>query len=233
MTKQKIKVDIVTDINCPWCYIGEHRFNQAVAELKETHEFEISIKPYELSPDAPAEGESKRDYFLRNYGPDGISRMASSSQHLAEMGQNEGIVFDFEKATRIHNTFNAHRLIWLAGQYGVQQEVTQTLYRSNFTEGQNVNDLELLLRIGTTHGIPAERLQAFFESEKGKAEVRQLEHQSQQAGIRGVPAFILNDQYLVSGAQPADTFKQVFAQIAPAYEKITADGTSCEVGGDC
>lgn len=230
---QKIKVDIVTDINCPWCYIGEHRFKKAVAELSDTHSFEVRIKPFELSPDAPAEGESKRDYFLRNYGPDGISRMASSSQQLTDMGKAEGLVFDFEKATAIHNTFNAHRLIWLARQYGVQQEVTQTLYRSNFSEGLNVNDLDLLLRIGTEHGIPAERLQAFFEGEEGKEEVKQLEHQSQQAGIRGVPAFILNDQYLVSGAQPTETFKQVFGQIAPALERMATDGTSCGVGGEC
>lgn len=233
MDKQKIKIDIVSDINCPWCYIGEHRMKKAIEEVGDAYEFELTFKPFELNPQAPQEGEKKQDYFVRNYGKDGLSRMAASSKHLEEMGKAEGLTYNFNKSNVVHNTFNGHRLIWLAKQYGVQDEVTTALYEANFTEGKNVNDIELLKEIGTANGIPADRLQNFFSSEEGKDEVRQLEAWAHRAGINGVPSFIFNDKYLISGAQPADTFKQVFEQLAPSLQKIEASGDSCSIDGNC
>lgn len=233
MNKQKIKIDIVTDINCPWCYIGEHRLKTAIAEASNAYDFDVHIKPFELSPNAPQEGESKREYFIRNYGSEALARLNASSSRLTEMGRAEGVTYDFDKATTVHNTFNGHRLIWLAGQYGVQEKVTEALYRSNFSEGKNVNDTSLLTEIGVANGIPAERLENFFSGEEGKAEVREMERQAQQSGINGVPAFIFNDQYLVSGAQPAETFVKVFGQIAPVYQEIQTEGESCAIDGSC
>lgn len=233
MKKQKIKVDIVSDINCPWCYLGEHRFQQAVGEVADTYDFDITFTPYELSPNALQEGESKEEYFIRNYGPEALPRLNASSRQLSEAGKAEGVDFDFEKANRIHNTFNGHRLIWLAEQYGVQHAVAVALFLSNFTEGQNVNDPKLLTQIGVQNGIPAERLANFFSSDEGKEEVKALEQKAQQAGISGVPAFIFNDKFLVSGAQPAETFVKVFKQVtpAPALEEIKLEGASCGLNG--
>jgi predicted DsbA family dithiol-disulfide isomerase len=236
MNKQKIKIDIVSDINCPWCYIGEHRLKKAIAATGNAYEFELSFKPFELNPQAPQTGEAKETYFIRNYGKDALPRLKASSKHLEDMGKAEGLTYNFEKAKVVHNTFNGHRLIWLAREYGVQEQVTTALYSANFSEGKNVNDLQLLKQIGVENGIPAERLENFFESEEGKQEVRQLEGWAQQAGISGVPAFIFNDKYLVSGAQPAETFQQVFEQLAPALQKIDtgSDSTSadsCSIDG--
>lgn len=233
MKKQKIKVDIVSDINCPWCFLGEHRFQKAVTEVADTYEFDVTFKPYELSPNAPQEGEPKEEYFIRNYGPAALSRLEGSSHQLSAAGEAEGVIFDFEKADRVHNTFNGHRLIWLAEQYGVQQEVALALFRSNFTEGQNVNDPAVLTQIGVENGIPAERLANFFSSDEGKEEVKALEQKVQRAGISGVPAFIFNDKYLVSGAQPAETFVKVFKQVAPApaLEEIKMEEASCGLNG--
>ena len=233
MTKSKIKIDIVSDINCPWCYLGEARLQQALAQTSNQYEAEITFKPYELNPNAPQEGESKQEYFIRNYGAESLSRLDASSRHLAEAGQAEGVVFNFDKSDKIHNTFNGHRLIWLAAQYGVQVEVAKALFKANFTNGENVNDPAILIKIGQAHGIPTERLQDFFNSEEGKDEVKGLEHWAQQAGITGVPAFIINDKYLVSGAQPAETFLKVFQQVAPAFETIVTEGASCDVNGSC
>lgn len=231
MTKQKIKIDIVSDVNCPWCYIGEHRLKKAIEAADDKYEFELTFKPFELSPNAPQEGEKKETYFKRNYGADALPRLNASSKHLEQLGKAEGLTYNFDKSSVVHNTFNAHRLIWLAKQYGVQEPVTTALYEHNFTEGSNVNDLALLKEIGQTHGIPAERLESFFNSDEGKEEVRRLEGWAQQAGISGVPSFIFNDKYLISGAQPAETFKQVFEQLAPSLEKIEASGDSCSVDG--
>lgn len=234
MNKQKIKINIVSDINCPWCYLGDQRLQKAMADTADQYEFELYFKPFELSPQAPVEGENKDVYMLRNYGKDALPRLNESSKQLAAMGKAEGITFNFEKSSVIHNTFNGHRLIWLAGQYGAEEKIARALFKSNFTDGENINDPELLRQIGIDNGIPAERLENFFSSEEGKEEVRQMERQAQQSGISGVPAFIFNDKYLVSGAQPAETLKNVFSQLAPQYETIQAeDGNSCEPGGNC
>ncbi|EMR01201.1 DsbA family oxidoreductase [Cesiribacter andamanensis] len=234
MTKPTIKIDIVTDINCPWCYLGEQRLKSAMEAAADRYHFEVATKPYELSPNAPAEGESKEAYFIKNYGAAALPRLNDSSQQLAQMGKAEGIIFDWQKATRIHNTFNAHRLLWLAKDYGVQKAVADALYKANFTDGSNVNDVDVLLEIGQANGIPSQRLQGFFESEEGKQEVRQLEAWAQRSGISGVPAFIFNQQYLVSGAQPAETFTQVFEQLAPSLQALQGeDGPSCGPDGIC
>ena len=233
MSKQKIKVDIVSDINCPWCYLGEARLQKAIEETDGDYEFEVAFKPFELNPNAPQEGQNKEEYFIRNYGEEALPRLNASSQQLTEMGKAEGVTFNFDKSAVVHNTFNGHRLIWLAGQYGVQKQVAIALFEANFTEGKDMNDPEVLTEIGVASGIPAERLQNFFSSREGAEEVKQLELWAQQSGISGVPAFILNDKYLVSGAQPAETLKDVFKQVAPALEIIQTDGASCSVDGEC
>ncbi|WP_017732453.1 DsbA family oxidoreductase [Nafulsella turpanensis] len=233
MNKQKIKIDIVSDINCPWCYLGEKRLQKAMAEAGDNFDFEINFKPFELSPNAPAEGEKKEDYFIRNYGKEALQRLDAGNRQLKEMGQAEGAIFNFEKSPVIHNTFNGHRLIWLAEKYGVQEAVANALFESNFTEGKNVNDHEQLKQIGIEHGIPAEKLENFFSTTEGVEEVRAMESWAQRSGINGVPAFIFNDKYMVSGAQPAETLKSVFGQVAPALEEIKTDGPSCGPDGNC
>ena len=233
MNKQKIKVEVFSDINCPWCYLGEKRLKKAMAETGDQYDFEVTFKPFELNPQAPAGGEKKEDYFIRNYGKDALQRLDAGNRQLSEMGRAEGAIFNFEKSAVIHNTFNGHRLIWLAEQYGVQDAVVNALFKSNFTEGQNVNDLSVLKEIGQAKGIPAEKLEAFFNSDEGVKEVKAMENWAQRSGISGVPAFIFNEQYLVSGAQPADTLKSVFSQLKPKLEEIKTEGSSCGPEGEC
>jgi predicted DsbA family dithiol-disulfide isomerase len=231
---QSIKIDIVSDVNCPWCFLGEQRLKQAVATAGNGFEVSIRFKPFELNPQAPAEGEDKDVYFRRVYGPEALPRLQSSSEHLRELGRQEGIVFDFDKAKRVHNTFQAHRLIWLAEQFGVQEKVAHALFEANFTEGKNINDPAVLSEIGISQGIPAERLQNFFNSQEGVSEVRALEHWAQRSGISGVPAFIFNDKYLISGAQPTETFQQIFSKLEQEeIENSKGDTCSTEEGGEC
>lgn len=232
MEKQEFKIDIISDINCPWCYLGEARFQKAQSETAAKYAFEVTFKPYELNPNAPQAGEDKQEYFIRNYGADSLPRLNAGSKQLQESGKEEGVIFNFDKSNTIYNTFNGHRLIWLAGEYKVQVEVAKALFKANFTDGENVNDPAVLTRIGIEQGIPAARLENFFEGEEGKSEVKNMEVQARQAGISGVPAFIINDRYLISGAQPAETFVNIFQQIAPVYQTIASDGNSCAVDGD-
>ena len=233
MSKQKIKIDIVSDINCPWCYVGEQRLNSALAAAKDKYEFEVGFKPFELNASIAPEGMDKTEYFKNNYGPQILSQLDAMNQRLTDTGKEVGIEFKFDKSTKVNNTFNGHRLIWLAGEYGLQDKVAHALFYSYFTEGNNMNDTELLKKIGTENGIPADRLENFFESEEGKKEVREMEQWAQASGITGVPAFIINDQYLISGAQPTEVFQQVFAQVAPTLQHIKTDGESCGIDGCC
>lgn len=233
MNKQKIKIDVFSDINCPWCYVGERRLKQALQQVEDQYEVDLSFKAFELNPNVPQEGMSRTEYFKGNYGEQMLSQIPVMDKRLKDAGAEDGIAFNFSDDMRINNTFNGHRLIWLAEQYGVQEKVAETLFKSYFTEGNNMNDLEVLKQTGIAHGIPSERLEGFFESEEGKKEVREMEAFAQAAGITGVPAFIINEKYLVSGAQPADTFLNVFQQVAPAIQKLDIEGSSCSVDGVC
>jgi predicted DsbA family dithiol-disulfide isomerase len=233
MSKQKIKIDVFSDINCPWCYVGERRLKNALQQVEDKYEAEVSFKAFELNPNIPQKGMSRLDYFKGNYGEQILSQIDVMDKRMTEAGAGEGIEFNFPADMGVNNTFNGHRLIWLAGEYGVQVEVAEALFKSYFTEGNNMNDTELLKEIGIANGIPAERLEGFFESEDGKKEVREMEAFAQAAGITGVPAFIINDQYLVSGAQPAETFLNVFQQVAPAIQKLDVEGNSCSIDGIC
>lgn len=233
MTKQKIKIDIVSDINCPWCYVGEQRLHKAMAATEDRYEFTINFKPFELNANLPQEGQDRIEYFKNAYGPSIVSQLDAMNKRMTDTGVEEGIEFNFDKLTKVNNTFNGHRLIWLAGECGVQEKVANALFYSHFTEGQNMSDTTVLKEIGLANGIPAEKLEGFFESEAGKAEVREMEQWAQAAGITGVPAFVINDQFLVSGAQPAETLQNVFAQVAPKLQEIQTEGNSCGVDGCC
>jgi predicted DsbA family dithiol-disulfide isomerase len=234
MNKQKIKVDIVSDINCPWCYVGEQRLKKAIAATSNKYDFDINFKPFELNSSISQEGMERLEYFKTNYGPAILSQIDSINQRLVDAGNEDGITFNFDKLTTVNNTFNGHRLIWLAGECGVQEKVANALFYSYFTEGNNMNDTDLLAKIGVENGIPTEKLEGFFESDAGKKEVREMEQWAQAAGITGVPAFVINDKFLVSGAQPSDTFLNVFNQVAPKLEEVkTEDGQSCGIDGNC
>ena len=233
MTKQKIKIDIFSDINCPWCYVGERRLNKALQQVGDQYEAEISFKAFELNPNVPQDGMGRRDYFKGNYGEQILAQIPAMDERMAAAGAEEGIQFNFSEEMTVNNTFNGHRLIWLSGQYGVQHEVTNALFKAYFTDNRQMNNTAVLKEIGIAQGIPAERLENFFEGEEGKQEVRQMEAFAQSAGITGVPAFVINDQYLVSGAQSAETFLNVFKQVAPAIQKLDIEGNSCEIGAVC
>lgn len=233
MNKQKIKIDIFSDINCPWCFVGERRLYKAMETVEDKYDFDISFKAFELNPNIPQHGMSREEYFKNNYGPDAMSRIAASEQRLTADGASEGITFNFSSDMPVNNTFNGHRLIWLAGEHGVQMQVASALFKSYFTDGANMNDTAILTQIGIENGIPADKLEGFFESEKGKQEVRAMESFAHSAGISGVPAFVINDQYLISGAQPSETLVGAFQQIAPALQEIKLEGDSCSIDGNC
>jgi predicted DsbA family dithiol-disulfide isomerase len=212
MNKPKIKIDIITDVVCPWCYIGEHRLQKAISETSDQFDFELTIKPFELDPNTPPEGKDHMSYLVKLMGNE--DRVKEAHAMMTEMAEVEGLHYNFDKIKIIPNTLNAHRLIWLAKQFNKEIQVSKDLYRSNFSEGKNVNDLQVLKSIGINNGIPEERLDALFSGEEGRKEVILMEEDAHRSNIHSVPSFIVNNKYLIRGAQSSSTLKDAFQRIA-------------------
>jgi predicted DsbA family dithiol-disulfide isomerase len=228
--KRKIKIEIFSDVVCPWCYLGENRLQKAI--LAKSPQFEVSVhyRPFELNPELPENGVNQLEHLSEKFGSK--SRVEAVHAQLTNLGEVEGVPFNFDKVSKLPNTFKAHRLIWLADKYGVQEKVVKALFSVYFAKGEDVGDETVLIKTGIDNGIPAEKLQGFFSSDEGLEAVRQLEQQAYQLGIQAVPSFVINDQFLVRGAQESNIFEEVLEKAAPPIQEIVSDGKLCE-DDDC
>lgn len=208
----KIKIDIVSDIVCPFCYLGENNLEKAIEQTKGDYDFEINFKPFELGPDIPIQGLDRMQHMVNKFGSE--ERVKTMDLHMRKNAAAHGLAYNPELTVLAPNTFNAHRLIWLAQQYDNQVAVAKALFIAYFVNGDFVGDVEVLKSIGLKHQIPKERLNTFFESSEGVNEVKDLEDTYHAMGITAVPAFIINNQYSISGAQATETFVDAFKQIA-------------------
>lgn len=206
-----MKVEIWSDVVCPWCYIGKRRFEQALAAFPHRDAVEVVWRSFELDPSAPAERtEGYRAHLASKYGvsQDKAQEMLDS---MTATAATEGLDFRFDIA-RGGSTFDAHRLLHLAAERGVQDAVKERLVRATFTEGEPIGDAETLVRLGAEAGLDADEARAVLASGRYADEVRADERQAQAYGITGVPFFVVDGKYGVSGAQPADVLAQVLAQ---------------------
>jgi predicted DsbA family dithiol-disulfide isomerase len=162
----------------------------------------VSWQPYELNPSMPFNGMDRRTYRSRKFGS--WERSTALDAQIAAAGSRAGIAFRFDRMTRTPNSFQAHRLIWLAGRTDVQPAVVEALFRAYFTEGRDVGELGVLIDIGTNAGIERERVVNFLDSKDGVDKVRDAEQGALRAGIVAVPTFLLDDKPLFSGAVPPD-----------------------------
>ena len=203
-----MKVEIWSDVVCPWCAIGKHRFEKALAAFPHRDEVEVSWHSFELDPTAPREPDGDlNDHLAAKYG---LSRAQAEEMHrqMTETAAADGWDFHFERARRA-NTFDAHRLLHLAGARGVQTAVKERLFRGYFTEGELLSDHETLVRLGAEAGLDADEARAALASGRYADEVRADERQAQAYGITGVPFYVIDRKYGVSGAQPPEALLQV------------------------
>ncbi|HYG03751.1 MAG TPA: DsbA family oxidoreductase [Chryseosolibacter sp.] len=224
--KPKIKIAVVSDVVCPWCYIGKRRLEEAVKEVEQDFEFEIAYYPFELNPDIPKEGINQRDYLTKKFG--GQEQYRVTTANVSKVAATEGLAFDFEKQLVSPNTRDAHRLILFANQEGKQARVVEGLFKAYFTDGVDLTKIENLLSIAELSGLDRGRTELFLNSSTGNAEVAAAEKELSQMGISGVPFYIINDQYGISGAQPKETFIRAFQNIATAK---ASQGEACDVDG--
>ena len=208
-----LRIDIVSDVVCPWCAIGLASLEQALQRTQGAVAAELHFQPFELNPQLPAEGEGIGEHLQRKYGMD-PAQLADNQERIRARGAALGFVFDFNARSRIWNTFDAHRLLHWAGIEGGQRALKHALLQAYFSEGRNVSDHATLVDIASDAGFDAERAQAILASDDYAAEVREAERFFTRNGINGVPAVIIERKHLVSGGQPVEVFERALREIA-------------------
>ena len=207
-----MKVEIYADVACPWCYIGKHRFERALAAFPGAADVEVVYRPYQLDPDAPAEATGHRAWLDQRYGPESSSMDAK----VAQLGLDEGITFDFDRALHV-NTLAAHRLMAYALAEGgpqAQAAVGEALYTARFGTGGNVGDHAQLARIAEQAGLDREAAAAYLASEAGAADVLAQIEQARELGVKSVPTYVFDGRFAVEGAHETSTFLKVLDQVA-------------------
>ena len=208
-------VAIVSDTVCPWCYIGKRRFERARA--KRPAELAIEWRPFQLNPDMPAEGVDRQRYMVAKFGSE--ERVAEIFGAIEEAGEADGIRFAFDRIARTPNTVDSHRLIALAGAKGVQDRVVEALFHRYFEQGEDIGDRAVLAAAGAEGGLDEDKVRRFLAGDEGAAEVRRESDAASQMGISGVPCFIFEGRYAVTGAQTPDVFERVFELAAAAADE--------------
>lgn len=211
MTDQALTIEVYSDVVCPWCYIGKRRLEQALDTVKGRNQARVIWHPFQLNPTMPQAGMDRRVYLEAKFG--GPGELKAIQDRVATVGVSAGIDFAFSRIERTPNTFDAHRLIWFARQYGRQDEVVEELFHGYFTEGLHVGQAEMLVALAVRAGLDGENVGRLLQADEGVDAVRQEEARGHQLGIRGVPYFLLNGKTAVSGAQPVETFVSAIEQI--------------------
>ncbi|MFZ1809123.1 MAG: DsbA family oxidoreductase [Cyclobacteriaceae bacterium] len=209
---QKITIEVVSDVVCPWCYIGKRRLEKAIELLKGEYEFDVSYLPFELNPNMPKEGRNQKEYLTEKFG--GNDRYEQLTSNVTSVAAEEGLLFDYTRQQNSPNTRDAHRLIWLAKQEGVQAEVKEALLKAYFKKGIDLTKNENLIDIVESAGLNRDKATALIASDEGLVEVEYLEQLNIQRGVTGVPFYIVNGKYGISGAQPSPSFVSAFKDIS-------------------
>ncbi len=179
--------------------------------MKGYHTVNVRWKPFQLNPGMPKEGMDRREYREKKFGS--AARMEEMDRRMVAVGKEEGIPFALDKIRTSPNTFDAHRLLWLGEREGVQEKVSDGLFRAFFTEGRDIGDRSVLTEIGAAAGLDRDAVRAFLESEQGTKEVREDERRAREIGVEAVPTFIIGGKFLVSGAQNPEVFLEAFRSL--------------------
>ena len=202
-----MKIEIWSDIICPFCYIGKRNFETALAQFNEKDQVEVVWKSFQLDPSVPEVAEeSQQDYLVKRKGMS-ASQVKSMLDNVTQMAKNAGLEYHLDQSVMV-NSFKAHRLIQLAKKKGLGNEVEERLFSAFFTEGLNVADTETLIGLGKEIGLDEESIKNALENKKYAEMIYKDIDEAQTLGVRGVPFFVFDRKYGVSGAQPPEQFLQ-------------------------
>jgi predicted DsbA family dithiol-disulfide isomerase len=211
MAKTALTVDVVSDVVCPWCFIGKRRLEKALALAPEIT-VDVHWRPYQLAPELPPEGAPRRDYMIGKFGS--AERIDQIHQRLTGIGAEEGISFAFDRIEVAPNTMNAHRLVLWARAGGQQGDVVESLFRAFFIEGRNLADNAVLIEIGTANGLDPALLAELFASDSDIERTQREIASAQRIGVTGVPFFIVAGKYGIAGAEAPETIAGAIRQAA-------------------
>lgn len=235
-----MKVEIWSDIMCPFCYIGKRRFENALQQFPHKDNIEVVWKSFQLNPAMKTEPDKNINQYLADVKGWTIDYAKQMNAHVTNMAKEVDLDYDFDKAV-VANSFDAHRLIQLAKAHGKGDEMEERLFKAYFTEGKNTADHSTLIRLGSEIGLDPATIEKVLDSNEYADKVEQDVYEAQQIGVRGVPYFVLNDRYAVSGAQASETFLGALTKAygewekqKPALQNIGADdATVCSTDGEC
>jgi predicted DsbA family dithiol-disulfide isomerase len=234
-----MKVEIWSDVMCPFCYIGKRKFELALAQFPQRDQIEVEWKSFQLNPDLVTDvTKNTSDYLaeIKGWEPDYAKQV---NDHVTNLAAEVGLEYHLDKAI-VANSFHAHRFIQFAKSHRKGSEAEENLFKAYFTDGRNTDDLDVLAEIGSWIDLPTEALHEVLHSDAFTEKVEMDIYEAQQVGVRGVPFFVLDRKYAVSGAQAPDTFLQALEQSYNTWEgkeliNIHTDesGASCDLEGNC
>ncbi len=233
-----MKVDIWSDTRCPFCFVGKRNFENALAKFPDANNIEVNWHSFQLDPNIVTQPEKDPYEFLAEIKGLSLEQIKGMHEHLVQSGKSVGINFNFDES-KVANSFRSQMLLQLAKTKGKANEMEELLFEAQFLNGQNVDDPAVLVELGEKLGISKEEVLLGIESDDFKFAVNQDIQMANNLGIRGVPFFIFNDKYAVSGAQPEALFLEVLEKSYDKYKagdsglKIINEGDSCDVDGNC
>lgn len=238
-SRQKMKVEIWSDVMCPWCYIGKRRFEKAMSQLPEADQIEVEWKSFQLNPHMKTQPDKNIIEYLAELKGWSLDQSKKMHDHVTDLAKAEGLDYRFDKAV-VANSFDAHRFLQYAKKHNLGDQAEELLFTYYFTHGKNIADHSFLVELGAELGLDKTKIQNMLKTDEYTAEVNNDVNESQNLGIQGVPFYVLNRKYGISGAQPTDSFLQALQQSFGEWKEsvkdqnlIITDGNSCEVDGSC
>lgn len=221
-----LEIDIVSDVVCPWCALGYAHLQQALEALAQDEiKANIHWRAFELNPYMGADGQEINEHLMEKYGST-AEQLSENKKRLVDLGKAAAVDFNFDERSRIYNTFDCHKLLHWATEIqqdsnenrDIQTLLKQALFTAYFKDGKDISDRAVLLEVVNELGLDVEKAKDVLDSAEVKEAVRKEQKQFQSMGISAVPAFIINNQYLISGGQPVDVFKQALTEISAKTE---------------
>ena len=234
-----MKVEIWSDVMCPFCYIGKRKFELALEQFPQKDQIEIEWKSFQLNPDLVTDVSKNTSAYLaelKGWEPDYAKQV---NDHVTNLAAEVGLEYNLDKAI-VANSFHAHRFIQFAKSHGKGDEAEESLFKAYFTDGKNTDDLTVLAEIGAQLDLPEVEREAVLQSNSFAEKVEMDIYEAQQVGVKGVPFFVMDRKYAVSGAQAPEAFLQALEQSYNTWEgnkliNLNPDqsGASCDLEGNC
>jgi predicted DsbA family dithiol-disulfide isomerase len=207
---QKVSIDVISDVICPWCFLGKRRLDKAIAAVPEV-EVEVNFRPFFLDPTIPAEGLDRHHYMAAKFGEE---RLKTIHDPLIAAGKEDGVPYAFDKITRTPSSLNAHRLVRWAHLIGSQRTVMEALFMAYWSWGQDISDIKVLKTIAIVNGLNGDEIAEELATDRDKNEVLEEAKLVQQIGVTGVPTFVANRIYGAVGAQPVESLVALIRKVA-------------------